>query len=224
MPSCMAGPLLSVAPRRRRPSGARLSATALSNSSNALANRSTPSTTSASVTAVEVEAQSPAASARSCSASATPVGQARADVAVVAERVHGLRRHGVDRVGPDQLVDVEGVGIGRVLDAGGGPEQPLRRGAGVGQRASSAAPRSSPGSAGRRAWRWRWRSGRAAASAAAPRPAAGFGLQPRVDRLVDLGVDAADEEAGDAVRPCETSPPAACAASSPAMCASATSR
>ena len=46
--------------------------------------------------------------------------------AVIAERVHGLRRHGVDGVRPDQCVDIEHVGIGLVLGAGGGPEQALR--------------------------------------------------------------------------------------------------
>ena len=52
--------------------------------------------------------------------------QAGARPAVVAEGIHGRRRHGVDRVGADQLLDVEDVAIGRVLGAGAGPEQPLR--------------------------------------------------------------------------------------------------
>ena len=56
------------------------------------------------------------------------------ELAVVAERIHGRDRHGVDGVGPDQLLDIEHVAIGLVLGAGGGPQQPLRLGAFRGQR------------------------------------------------------------------------------------------
>ena len=54
--------------------------------------------------------------------------------AVIAKRVHGGGRHGVDGVAADQLLDVEHVGIGLVLGARGGPEQALRLGALLRQR------------------------------------------------------------------------------------------
>ena len=53
---------------------------------------------------------------------------------MVAERIHGRDRHGVDGVGPDQLVDIEHVAIGFVLGAGRSPQQPLRFCAFRGQR------------------------------------------------------------------------------------------
>ncbi len=62
------------------------------------------------------------------------LGQARAHRPVVAEGVHGLGRHGVDRAWSDQGFDVEHVGIVGVLGPGGGPEQPLGRRAGRRQR------------------------------------------------------------------------------------------
>ena len=124
-----------------------------------------------------------------------PLGQRRRDAAVVAEGVDGLRRHGVDRVAPDQGLDVEHVGVGGVLRPRRRPQQPLRGGAGgehrlpprrrdhlevslvgdlgVGDR--DLAPQRGE------------RVGRRVA-----------GLDPGVDGVVDLGVDAADEEAGDA--------------------------
>ena len=76
------------------------------------------------------------------------------DLAVVGDGVEGLLRHGVDGVRGDQLGDVEGVGVGRVLDAGGGPQRTLgvaprrRRGS------SSAGSRRPPRRPGRRAGRW----------------------------------------------------------------------
>ena len=45
--------------------------------------------------------------------------------AVVFERVDGALWKGVDRVRTDELIDVEGVGIARVLRRGGRPERPL---------------------------------------------------------------------------------------------------
>ena len=44
-------------------------------------------------------------------------------LAVVAEGVEGRRRHGADGLGADQLVDVEGVGVLRVLGADRRPER-----------------------------------------------------------------------------------------------------
>src|SRR3954453_18421791 len=47
------------------------------------------------------------------------------DVAVIGDRIDRLLRHGVPGVRRDQLGDVEGFGIVRVLDAGRRPEHPL---------------------------------------------------------------------------------------------------
>ena len=44
---------------------------------------------------------------------------------MVAEGVHRRDRQGVDRFGPDQLIDVENVGVSRVLGPGRRPEGPL---------------------------------------------------------------------------------------------------
>ena len=52
--------------------------------------------------------------------------EAVARLAVIAEGVERRRRHGVDRVGADQLLDIEHVAIVLVLGAGRGPQQPLR--------------------------------------------------------------------------------------------------
>jgi hypothetical protein len=52
---------------------------------------------------------------------------------MIAERVHGRGRDGVDRVATDQRVDIHRVLVDRIFDAGGCPEQPLRLRAGFGQ-------------------------------------------------------------------------------------------
>ncbi len=78
-----------------------------------------------------------------------------ADHAVVGDGVDGLLRRGVDRVRRDQLDDVAGVVVRRVLDAGGGPQRTLL----VARRRPPARPsarrRTSPRTAGRPAGRWR---------------------------------------------------------------------
>ena len=51
--------------------------------------------------------------------------QTVAQLAVVPERVVGGRRHGIHRVGADQLIHVIRVGVFRVFCAGAGPEQAL---------------------------------------------------------------------------------------------------
>ena len=124
--------------------------------------------------------------------------KAVARLAVIAEGVERRRRHGIDRVGADQLLDIEHVAIVLVLGAGRGPQQPLRLGAlgrelvparagkqllvfligelGVGDR-DLALQRGQPLLFG--AGRWRLRD-------------------LFVELLVDRAVDAADEEAGDA--------------------------
>jgi hypothetical protein len=45
---------------------------------------------------------------------------------MIAEGVERRRRHGVDRVGTDQLLDIEHVAVVLVLGAGRSPQQPLR--------------------------------------------------------------------------------------------------
>ncbi|MFK4398648.1 hypothetical protein ABIF31_005205 [Bradyrhizobium elkanii] len=55
--------------------------------------------------------------------------EAVADLAVVAEGIERCRRHGVDGVGADQLLDIEHVAIVLVLGTGRSPQQPLRLGA-----------------------------------------------------------------------------------------------
>ena len=52
--------------------------------------------------------------------------KAVARLAMIAERIQRRRRHGVDGVGADQLLDIEHVAVVLVLGAGGGPQQPLR--------------------------------------------------------------------------------------------------
>ena len=52
---------------------------------------------------------------------------------MVGERAQRGLGHRVDHVGRDQLLDVEHVGVGRILGAGAGPERPLGMRAGVAQ-------------------------------------------------------------------------------------------
>ena len=52
--------------------------------------------------------------------------EARARAAVIAKRVVGGRRNGVDGVRADQLLDVQHVAIGRIFRAGAGPKNALR--------------------------------------------------------------------------------------------------
>src|SRR6202030_123234 len=47
-------------------------------------------------------------------------------LAVIAEGVERRRWHGIDRVGTDQLLDIENVAVFLVLGAGRGPQQSLR--------------------------------------------------------------------------------------------------
>ena len=49
---------------------------------------------------------------------------------VIAECVHGCRRYCIDGVATDQRLDIQCVLVARIFGAGGGPEQPLRLGAG----------------------------------------------------------------------------------------------
>ncbi len=123
------------------------------------------------------------------------LGQRGADLPVVAEGVHRCRRNGVDGVAADQLLDIQHVAIRLVLHAGAGPEQALRIGAGGGELL--------PAIAGNHRLVFdirhlRVRDGHAAAQLAQSLGITVVGSHARVDLLVDLRIDAADEEAGDA--------------------------
>ena len=123
------------------------------------------------------------------------LGQRRPDVAVIAERVHRRRRDGIDRVAADQFLDVEHVAVGLVLHAGAGPEQPLRVGACGFQRFPALGlDQVLVGDVGH----LRVRDRHLAADGTERVGLLVAGRHALVDRLVDLRVDAADEEAGDA--------------------------
>ncbi len=59
--------------------------------------------------------------------------EAGARLAVVAERVKRGRRDGIHRVGTDQFFDIKNVAVGGILRAGAGPEEALRGGTALGQ-------------------------------------------------------------------------------------------
>ena len=121
-------------------------------------------------------------------------------MAVVAVGVHGGGRHGVDGVAADQLLHIERVGVGLVLHAGAGPQQALRHRAGGGQRLPALAAGQLDivlvGQLG-------IGDGDLAAQALEVLHIGAADLHAVVDLLVDLAVDAADEEAGDAGDPAD---------------------
>ena len=114
--------------------------------------------------------------------------EARTDPPMVTESIEGGGGDRVDRVGSDQLLDVEDVAVARVLRARARPEQPLGLGSPAGElRVGDGDPAEEPlqQDALRR----------------------GGGLEaPRHD-LVDRGVDPADEEAGHARHPAQIGAP-----------------
>jgi hypothetical protein len=120
--------------------------------------------------------------------------------AVSPEGVECRRRDRVDRVGADQLLDIERVAVGRILRAGARPEQPLRLRASGGQRlpARRRDDRLVP-----LVGELRIRNRNLTLQAPQPltRGGARGRRQRRVDVLGDGGVDAAHEEAGDAGDP-----------------------
>ena len=109
------------------------------------------------------------------------------DVALAGGRLQRRERHRVDRVGADQPVDVERVGVGRVLDAGRRPQRALHRAAGGAQRGELVAVEDAPE---------RLVGG---ARVGEPRAPLEVLAPERGEPLVDLGVDARDEERGDRV-------------------------
>ena len=122
--------------------------------------------------------------------------EARPKSAVIAERVHCPRWHSVDRVGADQLLDIEHVAVFGILGAGARPKQPLRARA-LGTELLPARPGEETLVA---LIRQLGVCDRHLAADAGEGIALGIvvGLaQPRLDEPVDSRVDAADEEAGD---------------------------
>ena len=121
---------------------------------------------------------------------ARPVDLVALDLAVVGEGLEGLLRHRVDGVGDDEVGDVLGVGVALVLDAGRGPQRPLGVGAGLAEGGEAVAAEDllvrrvgEPGVGDR--------------GLAAER--VGLVGADLVEPLVDLGVDAGDEERGHGV-------------------------
>ena len=108
-------------------------------------------------------------------------------LAVILERLHGLERHGVHRLGADQLLDVDHVAVFGVLRRGGGPRQRC----GLAPAASSSRQRSIAQTCSQCSY-----ASFAFAIASSPRDRA----PPRcraLEPLVRLGVDARHEEARD---------------------------
>ena len=133
-------------------------------------------------------------------------GEARARAPVIPERREGRGRDRVDRVGSDQLLDVDHVAIAGVLRSRAGPEQPLRLRAARGQGAPTWAAEQllitlegEPGVGDRHF----------APQRLEQRLRAGIGgfRQPGVDLGVDRRIDSADEEAGHAGDPCRIASP-----------------
>ncbi len=116
------------------------------------------------------------------------LGRRRAGhLAVLLRRQQRRQRHRVDRVRADQAVDVQRLRVLRVLDAGGGPQRPLDRGAGLAQlREALALEDALEGEVG-------------GAGVGEPGAAGEVGAAERLQALVDLGVHARDEERGDRV-------------------------
>ncbi len=96
--------------------------------------------------------------------------QAVARLAVIAEGFERRRRHGIDGVGPDQLLDVEHVAIGRILWCWCWPTARAASARPWPPASSSAGRRTCACSADRRVCRWRWRPCRAGPAAAPSRP------------------------------------------------------
>ena len=109
------------------------------------------------------------------------------DLALACGRGQRRQRHRVHRVGPDEAVDVHRLGIGRVLDAGGRPQRPLDGRAGLAQ--------------GGEALAFEHALERAVGGAGVGEPGAAGEVvaADRLEPLVDLGVDARDEERRDRV-------------------------
>ena len=97
----------------------------------------------------------------------------------------GRQGHRVDGVAADEAVDVHRLGVGRVLDPGRGPQRPLHRAPGLAQGGEALAVEHVA-------------EGEIGGAGVGEPGAAGEVVAPcRLEPLVDLGVDARDEERGD---------------------------
>ena len=182
-------------PAVARSASAPASAAALSfreaiRSSKLAAKEATPSVSRVAATS---SMSMPASASRSMTARlpTSSASTVRATVPWSRKSADGGVGHGVDGVGTDQGVDVGEVGVGRVLGGGRRPQRALHPGPLGGQRLppGPGEPLEEQG-VGQRAW----------ATAALPRSArrSASPSASRLDPPVDLGVDPADEERGDA--------------------------
>ena len=124
--------------------------------------------------------------------------QSSVDRAVIAKCVHGFRRNGIDGVLSNERIDVERIGILRILYASRCPQQTLRHRAFGLQRLPAIAHdhRLIPSIGELRICDCNLAAKRAEGVAFQI-----IGCNPIVDCLVDLGINATDEEAGDARNP-----------------------
>ena len=131
--------------------------------------------------------------------------------AVVLEGAQGRLGHRVHGGRPDQVVDVEQVGVGRVLGRGRRPQRPLHAGA--------LGPQRLPALAGEGAVEVLVGHLGLGHGRLAPQGedggVAGLPTGQGLEAAVDLGVDPADEEGGDAGHPGQRRGPAATSASRP---------
>ena len=171
--------------RPQRPAAGRAASSAVvtlaRSCSHEATNFSTPSSSSTSTTSSRSMPAAVRAARAACAAAYSGTIVSPSDVAVVADRVERRLGHRVDHVGGHEVDDVAGVGVRRVLDAGRGPQRTLHVRTRRRPAPASASPPASRVNASC--------ATRALAMAAVPR-SGGVGTEP----LVDLGVDAADEE------------------------------
>ena len=117
--------------------------------------------------------------------------------AVVAESVERRGRHGVDRIGADQLINVENVLVSGILGSGAGPQQPLRLRAVRGQGAPAVLSKDSVVALVRHL---------GVGDGDLAHEAVGFIASQGLKLSIDDRVDAADEEARDACHVADITP------------------
>ncbi len=154
-----------------------------------------PSRSSLSVTSSMIDADCAELGDRRARRRRTSASTVRATFAVIAERVDRRRRHRVHRVRTDELLDVHHVAVGRDSSCSCSPRAGAAR---VAPCAASAVHRGDENSSRKQLVR-ELRVGDRRLALAAPRAlfalARRRSLARRVEPLVDLRVDAADEEA-----------------------------
>ena len=159
-------------------------------SSNDLANEATPSSSSTRPTSRHVDADRRERGHDAGGLVDALVDRA-GDATVVLERLDRALGHGVDGVGPDEVVDVERVGVVGVLRRRRRPQRPLH----PAPRGRRARCQRSPEKRSRNSWY----ASLAWATAALPRSASASRRADGVEAAIDLGVDPADEERRHAV-------------------------